>query len=136
LTPGPDKLSWRHIKKIAQNDVCLQNIINIADACIDLGHWPSHFKMSLSIIIPKPNKVLYDSTKTFRPIVLLNTLGKLIKKVISNRLQSILKDLIHPCQLDGLKQCSTMDMGVVLTYIICTGWVKSLLTSTLAFDIA
>ena len=97
LTPGPDKLFWRHIKKIAQNDMCFQNIINIADACIDLGHWPSHFKISLSIIIPKPNKVLYDSTKTFRPIVLLNTLGKLIKKVISNRLQfqSILKNLIH-----------------------------------------
>ena len=98
LTPRPDKLFWRHIKKIAQNNVCFQNIINIADACIDLGHWPYYFKMSLSIIIPKPNKVLYDSTKTFRLIVLLNTLGKLIKKVISNRLQfqSILKNLIHP----------------------------------------
>ena len=98
LTSRPDKLSWRHIKKIAQNDMCFQNIINIADACINLGHWPYYFKMSLSIIIPKPNKVLYDSTKTFRPIVLLNTLGKLIEKAISNRLQfqSILKDLIHP----------------------------------------
>ena len=52
----------------------LQNIINIADACIDLEHWPSHFKMSLSIIIPKPNKVSYDTLKAFRPIVLLNML--------------------------------------------------------------
>jgi len=87
LTPGPNKLSWRHIKKIAQNDVCLQNIINITDACIDLGHWPSHFKTLLFIIIPKPNKVLYNSTKAFKPIVLLNTLDKLIKKVIGNKLQ-------------------------------------------------
>ena len=77
----------------------LQNIINIADACIDLEHWPSHFKMSLSIIILKSNKVSYDTLKAFRPIVLLNMLGKLIEKVIGNKLQfqSILKDFIHPC---------------------------------------
>jgi len=29
----------------------------------------------------------YDSPKTFRPIVLLNTMGKLIEKVIGDRLQ-------------------------------------------------
>jgi len=56
---------------------------------------------------------------------------------LSNRLQfqSILKNFIHSCQLGGLKQCSTIDAGIILMYIICTEWVKSLLTSTLAFDI-
>ena len=39
------------------------------------------------IIIPKPNKTLYNSLKSFRPIVLLNMLGKLIKKVIGERIQ-------------------------------------------------
>ena len=34
------------------------------------------------IIIPKPNKSSYDSPKLFRPIILLNMLGKLMKKVI------------------------------------------------------
>jgi len=29
-----------------------------------------------------------------------------------------------------------MDAGVVLTHIICSGWVKNLTTSTLVFDIA
>ena len=58
---------------------------------------------------------------------------------LSNRLQfqSILKNFIHSCQLGGLKQCSTIDtdIDIILMYIICTEWVKSLLTSTLAFDI-
>jgi len=40
-----------------------------------------------SIIISKPNKMAYNSLKMFQPIVLLNTLGKLIKKVISTRCQ-------------------------------------------------
>jgi len=36
--PGLDKLSWRHLKIIIKQDKCLTNIINIANACINLGH--------------------------------------------------------------------------------------------------
>jgi len=92
----------------------------VATTCINLGHWPSHFKVSSSIIISKPNKALYDIPKMFQPIVLLNTLGKLIEKVISERLQfqSISNNFIYPCQLGRLKQQSTMNIGVILTYLI------------------
>ena len=94
--------------------------------------------MSLSIIIPKLNKALYNSLKAFRSIFLLNMLGKLIKKVIGDRLQfqSISKNFIYLCQLDSLKQCSAMDTGIVLIHIIYMGWVESLSTSILVFDIA
>jgi len=96
-TPGPDKLSWRHLKCIIKDKICLKNIINITNACIKLGHWPLHLKMSTTIIIPKPNKVSYDFPKLFKPIVLLNTLGKLIEKFIGDRLQfhSISNNFIH-----------------------------------------
>ena len=105
-TPGPDKLSWRHLKCIVKNKSCLKRIINIADTCFELGYWLFYFKVSTSIIIPKPNKESYDSPKSFRPIVLLNTIGKLIKKVIGDRLQFhfILNNFIYPSQLSGLKQ--------------------------------
>jgi len=36
--PGPDKLTWHHLKSILKQDECLINIIIIADACINLGH--------------------------------------------------------------------------------------------------
>jgi len=55
----------------------------IANACLSLHHWPRHFKESVSVIIPKPGKPAYDIPKVFRPIVLLNTLGKLIEKMIA-----------------------------------------------------
>jgi len=89
------------------------------------------------VIIPKPNKKSYDSPKAFRSIVLLNTVGKLIKKVIGDHLQFHVasNDFIHLCQLGGLKFKSTIDVGVALTHIICSGWVKNLSTSTLLFDI-
>ena len=82
-TPGPNKMLWQHWKLIIKNDDCLSKIINIADACINLGHWPKYFKTSTIIVIPKLNKTLYDSLKAFCPIVLLNTLSKLIEKVIA-----------------------------------------------------
>ena len=64
-SPIPDRLTWCHWKNIIKNDTCLSNVINIADACINLGHWPNHFKMSTMIIIPKPNKPSYDNPKAF-----------------------------------------------------------------------
>ena len=85
-TLGPDKLSWNHFKIIIKDDKCLSNIISIANTYIDLGYQPAYFKRSIMIVIPKPNKQLYDFSKLFRPIVLLNTVGKLIKKVIGERL--------------------------------------------------
>jgi len=126
---------WRHLKYILKDKSCLINIINV---CIEIGYWPSYFKILITIIIPKPNKVLYDSSKAFKPIVLLNTLGKLIEKVISDRLQfhTISNNFIHQSQLGGLKFKSTSNAGITLTHFIHIRWVRNLATNTLAFDIS
>ena len=70
--------------------------------------------------------------------MLLNTLGKLIKKVVAERLQFLIvkNDFTHPSQLGGLKFKSTTDVDVTLTHIVQLGWVKNKTTSILAFDIA
>ena len=138
LAPGPDKLSWCHLKFIVKDDDCLTNIIKITDLCINLEYWPNYFKVSSTIVIPKLNKSLYDQLKAFWLIVLLNTLGKLIEKVIADRLQFMVmcNDFIHPSQLGGLKFKSTLDAGSALTHIIRSGWTKEKSTSTLAFDIS
>ena len=136
--PGPDKLTWYHLKSIIKQGECLVNIINIADSCINLGHWLNYFKYLSTVIIPKPNKMSYDQPKSFRPIVLLNTLGKLIEKVIAERIQFMVtsNDFIHPSQLGRLKFKFTTDAGVALTHIVRSGWVKDKMTSTLAFNIS
>jgi len=90
------------------------------------------------VIIPKPNKVSYNAPKAFRPIVLLNTMGKLIEKVISNQLQFHLSanEFLDPNQLGDIRQCSAINAGMYLTHLICTGWTKDCHTSVIAFDIA
>jgi len=125
--PSPDKISWGHFKCIIKDKSCLKNFICIANVCFDLGHWPNHFKESKTIIIPKPNKSSYNSLKSFRPIILLNTLDKLIEKVIGERLQFqvISNNFIHQSQLGGLKSKSTTDANITLTHFIRTGWGKT-----------
>ena len=118
--------------------MCLTNIVNITDSYINLGYWPEYFKTSSTIIISKPNKPSYDKPNAFCPIVLLNTLGKLIEKVIADRLQFTVvnNNFIHPSQLGGLKFKSTSDAGIALTHIVQSGWAKGKSTSSLAFDIS
>jgi len=55
---GTDKLIWSHIKIIIRDKDCLSKLIDITNTCIDLGYWPSHFKLSTMVIIPKPNKTI------------------------------------------------------------------------------
>ena len=74
----------------------------------------------------------------FRPIVLLNTLGKLIEKVVAERLQFMVarNEFIHLSQLGSLKFKSTSNTGITLTHIVWSGWTKGKSTSSLAFDIS
>jgi len=67
-------------------------------------------------------------------------LSKLIEKVIGKKLQfqALSKNMIHPCQLGGLKQWSITDTNtsIVLKHLIYADWVKNCSTNMLAFDIA
>ena len=92
---GPDHILWTYLKEILNNNKCCSNIVN---TYINFSYWLTHFKKLMSIIIPKPNKPSYDTSKAFHPIILLNTLGKLIEKAIRSRLQiyTIVSNFIHP----------------------------------------
>jgi hypothetical protein len=55
--------------------------------------------------------------------MLLNTLGKLVEKMISNRFQfnMISFDLVDPNQMGRVRQCSTEDAGIFLMHLVRTG---------------
>jgi len=136
--PGPDHITWRYLKSILADDICASDILSLANSCITLRHWSRHFKESVSVIIPKPGKPAYNAPKAFRSIVLLNTLGKLIEKMIARQLQfdAVKHSIFHPNQLGGISQRSTEDAGLFLTHLVRSDWAKGLKTSVVAFDIA
>ncbi|PPQ89621.1 hypothetical protein CVT25_012633, partial [Psilocybe cyanescens] len=137
--PGPDHIKWSHLKMLMRGPTHVFTVLlSLANACLRVGHWPKHFKESMSVIIPKPNKPSYSVPKAFRPIVLLNTIGNLIEKMLSNHIQfdSVASDVFHPNQIGWICQQSTEDAGLILTHMVHADWAKGLKTSVIAFDVA
>ncbi|PPQ93324.1 hypothetical protein CVT25_014425 [Psilocybe cyanescens] len=138
LAPGPDHIKWSHLKMLMHGPTHIFTVLlSLANACLWVGHWPKHFKESMSVVIPKLNKLFYSTPKVLRPIVLLNTVGKLIKKMLSNCIQfnSITSDVFYPNQIRGICQRFTKDAGLILMHMVHAGWVKGLKTSVIAFDV-
>ena len=136
--PGPDHVTWRHIKlalTFPDTDVALAALFN--KICF-MGTWPSHFKESVSVIIPKPNKPDYSIPKAYRPIALLNTLGKLLTKILANRLQhdAAQYGILHRDQFGGIQGHSTIDAGLILTDFISEHRERGWHTSVCAIDVA
>jgi hypothetical protein len=76
-----------HLKCIVQDGYVSRLFLWLVNTCLQSGHWPAEFKASAMVVILKPGKPSYDTPKLFHPIVLLNTLGKVFEKMLSNRQQ-------------------------------------------------
>lgn len=60
-------------------------ITHIFNASLASGYFPTCFKEAIAVFIPKPGKDHKDP-KNYRPISLLETLGKVFEKIINKRL--------------------------------------------------
>ncbi|KAF8645578.1 hypothetical protein AX14_009208 [Amanita brunnescens Koide BX004] len=72
-SPGPDKITWRILKKATWINGAIEGLASLYNRAVESGVWPSWFKSSECVIIPKPNKPNYTVPKAYRPISLLNT---------------------------------------------------------------
>jgi hypothetical protein len=113
--PGPHHIMSRHLKCIVHDSYVSRLFLWLANTCLQSGHWPAEFKASTTVVIPKPGKPSYDTPKLFCPIILLNTLGKMFEKMLSNRLQFEAAEhgVLHPNQFGRVCQNSTKDAGCV-----------------------
>ena len=136
--PGPDRITWELLKTAFQVNGAPEGLCHMFNQIRSSGVWPTWFKQSTCVIIPKPNKPRYNVPKAFRPISLLNTIGKLLTKVIATRLQfDCLKyDILHPGQCGGIAKHATIDAGVTLALFVAESRELGLHTTACAFDIA
>ena len=93
-TPGPDGISIEFYKIMFP--VIKNELLNLFNYYLNNGRISAKMKAGLQIWIPK-NEPL-DEKENYRPITLLNCDYKIFNKIISNRLQPILKILIHDSQ--------------------------------------
>lgn len=81
--PGPDHLTA---------DICFQFILTFPDfmtallnRCLEVGHFPTCWKVAAICLIPKPGKSDPSLPSSFRPIGLLPVFGKLFEKLFLRR---------------------------------------------------
>ncbi|KAF8697726.1 hypothetical protein AX14_001266 [Amanita brunnescens Koide BX004] len=136
--PGPDNVSWHHLKQISDVDGVLNSICTLFNNVCASGTWPSWFSESISVIIPKPKKTDYTIPKAYRPIALLNTVGKLLTKIIAHRLQfdAAAFSLLHEGQCGGVQKHATIDAGLSLLDFINTNRERGWHVSVCAIDVA
>ena len=74
-----------------------------------LGYCPQHFRESATIVLRKPGKDNYTVPKAYRPIALLNTIGKIMDSIIAKRLSYLAESvgLLPDTHMGGKKMRST-----------------------------
>lgn len=101
-SPGYDCMDAIVLKQLPPS--CIQNIITIMNVCFRLGHFPSQWKCTQVIVIPKPNKPESDIA-SYRPFSLLAILSKILERLFLMRLLPILEaNHIIPDHQFGFRQ--------------------------------
>ena len=135
---GPSHMSWSLLKMFLADDVFWLQFLQLANDIITSSIWPTDFKDSVTVVIPKPHKDDHTQVKNFWPITLLECAGKLVSKLIAARLQSdaVHFNLVHPLQFSGLKYWSTVDTGFFLTEYITKACNAGHSSLALALDVS
>jgi ribonuclease HI len=107
--PGHDGLT---------SDICLYFtqlypliIMKLLNRCLEISYFPKFWKLAVAKIIPKPGKDSYDRLESFRPIGLIPVFGKLLEKLMTQRLTHFMysKELMTSNQFGFRQQTSTVD---------------------------
>ena len=88
-TPGPSKLKKPYISNLPPN--IIKNITHLFNCCYATGIYPKQFKLAEIIFIPKPTGPKSDP-KNYRPISLLNILGKVFATLLNKKLVTHLEN--------------------------------------------
>ncbi|EPS92588.1 hypothetical protein FOMPIDRAFT_1137584, partial [Fomitopsis schrenkii] len=73
---GPDGIPNEVLKRCA--DILLPFLGRLYRATFDLKYYPSAWKESVTVVLRKPGRADYSLAKSYRPIALMNCMGKVL----------------------------------------------------------
>ncbi|OBR04426.1 Zinc knuckle [Colletotrichum higginsianum IMI 349063] len=139
-SPGPDGITTEALKMGL--DVLLPYLVYVFTACIKLGHFPDCFKESLTVMIRKEGKPHDDLPKSYRPIALLSSVGKILERLVADHLKDLALryKLVPPTQFGFAGRNCTKAVELIVNGVY-NGWCgrtpsKKWKTSLLGLDIS
>ena len=129
--PGPDGLPAQFFKTYREE--LIPFLTQLFNSFGEEGSVTPSMTEAVITVIPKPGK---DPTKcgSYRPIALLNLDAKLYSKILANRLENIIPDLIHPDQAGFIKDRQAGDNTRRVVHLIQKANRKRIPTVVLTLD--
>lgn len=129
---GPDDIPNEAIQ--LGGDPLRYHLLRCFQVCLKLGYHPAIFKDSILIMSRKSGREPH-LPKSWRPIVLLSCIGKLLEKIVALRMVAALKDRLVSTQFGGRSTTEALQFMLAIVY---GAWSKSppKVVTLLALDIS
>ena len=133
--PGPDGIPYRVWKRVNTTKPTI--LLELLSPLVALGYHPPCLKHANGVILDKPGKPSYDTPPSFRIIVLLKTISKILERIMTVRLSDMARraGILHPNQCGSLPGLSTSDACATLIHEVRTLQRPRWAVSTLFLDI-
>ncbi|KAF8714675.1 Reverse transcriptase (RNA-dependent DNA polymerase), partial [Rhizoctonia solani] len=112
--------------------------IKLFNLCLEIGYHPTALRNCIIAPIPKPNRADMSTPKNYCPIALLETLSKLLEKVVTARLLHEAGEhaLIPQAQFGGKDITSCTDAGLCMVHNIRAAWKSNKAALLLTLDVS
>ena len=112
--PGPDTIPysvWKSLHRVAPGI-----LTSLLGPLLLFGHHPSSMKMANEVVLDKPGKPSYNSPSSFRITVLLQTISKILERIMASCLSAIARyvGLVHRNQCGSLPSLASFDTCTAL----------------------
>ena len=114
-----------------------QILTELLGPLLKFGYHPVSLNKSNGVVLDKPGKASYDSAASFRVIVLLQTVSKIMERVVASRLSLVARSLklVHDNQCGSPPSVWSVDAALSLVDTVRTLQPPGLRVSTLFRDI-
>ncbi|TFY75555.1 hypothetical protein EWM64_g8458, partial [Hericium alpestre] len=133
--PGPDGIP--NVVLIRSADHIVHHLHRIFEASLRLNTYYTPWQESITVVLCKPGKPRYDLLKAYRPIALLNTLGKVLSMLVAEQLTFLGEEhgLLPATHFGGRPGRTTTDAMHLLVQTVKDAWRQSKVVSALFLDI-
>ena len=114
-----------------------KSITVLYNSCLKNGVFPDRWKKAKIIPITKPGTQNSKDVTKYRPISLLNVRGKILEKVLINRINHHIysTEFLNKNQYGFIPQTSTIDAIMAMKEFIQEGFAKGEITVTVSLDV-